>query len=51
MNRLSTFLELVGVAGVAAGAAMLAPWLGLVVGGLAVAAIGVALDPPRRRDR
>jgi len=49
MSRLSTALELVGALLVAGGAAVLAPWLGLVVAGLGVFAVGVALDPPARR--
>lgn len=48
MPRLSTGLELIGVAAVTAGAWVLAPWIGLIVGGLLVGAVGVALDPPRR---
>lgn len=48
MSRLSTALELAGVAAVATGAWLLAPWIGLVVGGVLVASVGIALDPPRR---
>ncbi len=48
MKLLSTVLELVGVASVAAGAWVLAPWLGFVAGGVLLALVGIALDPPSR---
>ncbi len=51
MSRLSTLLELAGVTLVAVGAWLLAPWLGLVAGGVLLVALGLALDPPVRGDR
>ncbi len=47
----ASILEVVGLAVMAVGLWTLAPWLGLVVGGVAVAALGIAVDPPRARDR
>lgn len=41
---LSTVLELVGLAAIAAGGALVAPWLGLMLGGLAVLLVGLSLE-------
>lgn len=51
MKHLSTGLELVGLVVVAAGLWMLAPWLGVTVGGLGLVGLGVLLDPPRQVRR
>jgi hypothetical protein len=48
MSILSTVLELVGLAAVAVGLGLLAPWLGVTVAGLGLIGLGVLLDPPRR---
>jgi|GEM_PF-3762517 len=50
MRLASTLLELAGIAAVAVGLWMLAPWIGVTVAGLGLVAVGVALDPPRRGD-
>ena len=50
MRALSTVLELTGLVLVAGGVFLLAPWLGVTVGGVGLVALGLALDPPRRRS-
>lgn len=47
-TSLSTACELAGLAVLAVGLWMLAPWLGVAVGGVGLVAVGVALDPPRK---
>lgn len=47
----SAALQLVGVAAITVGCWELAPWLGLMVGGLLVTLVGVALDPPKRQPK
>lgn len=44
----STIAEVAGLAAIAFGLGMLAPWLGVTVAGVGLLALGVALDPPRR---
>lgn len=44
----SALLEIAGLLAIAAGLWMLAPWLGVTVGGVGLAAYGIALDPPKR---
>lgn len=46
MQRLSTLLELVGLALLTTGAAVLAAWLGLVVAGAGLILLALALDRP-----
>lgn len=46
---LSAITELLGVAAIFAGFWWIAPWLGLIVGGIAMIIIGVAIDPPPKR--
>jgi hypothetical protein len=43
-NRVSTAIEIIGLALVTAGCALLTPIAGLIFGGLALVAIGYALD-------
>lgn len=45
---LSTAAELSGVAAITWGFAQIYPWLGWIMGGIALVLIGLALDPPRR---
>ena len=47
----SSVLELVGLALVAAAGVMLAPWVGAFLAGVGLVALGLALDPPVRGDR
>jgi hypothetical protein len=42
---MSTVLQLVGLGAVVAGAALIAPAAGLIVGGVLLALVGVALEP------
>ncbi len=44
----SAVVELCGIAGIIWGFALITPWLGLIVGGLALVLVGVAIDPPIR---
>ncbi len=46
----SAVVELCGIAGIIWGFAWIAPWLGLIIGGLALVFVGVAIDPPTRRS-
>lgn len=50
MNRLivSGAAEIAGIAAIVAGFAQLAPWLGWISGGVALVAVGLAIDPPGR---
>jgi predicted phage tail protein len=45
-----TVLQVLGVAVMSAGFWMLAPWLGAVVAGVALVALGVSLEADRRRN-
>ena len=47
----STIVELFGIAAITWGFVQIAPWLGWIVGGLALVLIGFAIDPPRGADR
>lgn len=47
-TALSTLLEILGLVLLCAGLYLLAPWLGVSVGGLGLILLGLALDPPRR---
>lgn len=49
MRLASTLIEMTGLAAVAVGLWMLAPWLGVTVAGLGLVALGIALDPPKRK--
>ena len=51
MRLFSSFLEVVGVALVAAGFGMRWLWVGVVVAGVGLLAVGVMLDPPPARAR
>jgi len=44
----SAVLELLGVACVAFGLWLLAPWIGVVALGVGLLIVGLAVDPPRR---
>lgn len=46
---LSGAVEFAGVAAIVWGFGQLAPWLGWVVGGVALVVTGLAIDPPRGR--
>lgn len=43
--------ELAGVGLIVAGFWLIAPWLGLIVGGIALILVGLAVDPPARAPR
>lgn len=47
---ISAVVELCGIAAIIWGFALVAPWLGWIVGGLALVLVGVAIDPPTRRS-
>ncbi|SKM81158.1 Uncharacterised protein [Mycobacteroides abscessus subsp. massiliense] len=47
ISVLSVTVELVGVAAIVGGFWLVAPWLGLIVGGIALIVVGLALDPPK----
>ena len=42
--RLALVLQIVGAVAVTAGCALIAPWLGLIVGGVLLTAFGVARE-------
>ena len=42
--RVALVLQIAGAVLVTAGCALIAPWLGLIVGGLIITAFGVALE-------
>jgi hypothetical protein len=44
----ATILEVAGILALSAGFFLLAPWLGVVVGGLCLVLLGIAVDPPAR---
>lgn len=45
---MASILQIAGIGGTATGLYMLAPWLGVVVGGVGLVALGFAIDPPKR---
>ncbi|QBP29667.1 hypothetical protein SEA_TYPHA_10 [Mycobacterium phage Typha] len=47
----SAAIQLAGVVAIMAGCWVLAPWLGLVVGGLLLVVVGLAIDPPARKAK
>ncbi len=49
MNRLalSGAAELLGIGAIVWGFAQIAPWLGWIVGGIALVLVGLAIDPPK----
>ena len=47
----SSVLEVVGLVLVAAAGFMLDPWVGALLAGVGLVAVGLALDPPARGDR
>lgn len=49
-NVISALLELAGLAGIVWGAALIAPFLGFVVGGIGLILLGLAVDPPAHRQ-
>lgn len=51
MSRLvlSGAAEVSGIGGIVWGFAQIAPWLGWIVGGLALVLVGLAIDPPKGR--
>lgn len=49
VRTLSSVAELAGVGLIVAGSWLFSAWLGLIVAGVALVALGFALDPPRRR--
>jgi ammonia channel protein AmtB len=42
--RVATVVQLLGLIAVTAGAALIAPWLGLIVGGVLAVLAGIALE-------
>ena len=50
-SLVASLLEIAGIAGMAYGMWMLAPWFGVTVGGAGLVVLGFALDvPPRKGD-
>lgn len=49
MNRTAAACQLSGAAGTAVGLGMIAPWLGVTVGGILLVAFGVASELASRR--
>lgn len=47
---ISTVVELAGIAAIIWGFALIAPWLGWIVGGFALILVGLAVDPPTRKS-
>jgi hypothetical protein len=47
---ISTLIELTGAAAVVHGCYLIAPFLGFVVAGVVLVAVGLALDPPQKAD-
>lgn len=45
---ISMVLELLGVAGIVWGCALIAPFLGFIVGGIGLVLVGLSVDPPKR---
>lgn len=45
---IASLLELIGIAVMAFGLWLLAPWLGVAVGGLGLLLAGLSIDPPVR---
>lgn len=48
---MATVLQLAGIAAVVAGAALIAPAAGFIVGGIACVLLGVAVETANRKDR
>lgn len=47
----ASLFELIGIAVMAFGLWLLAPWLGVTVGGAALVLVGLMVDPPVRSGR
>lgn len=47
---LSLLLELAGLAAIVFGCYLLSPVLGFIIGGIATIIVGLAIDPPNRRN-
>ena len=50
MRKIATALQAAGCAGVAGGLFMVAPWLGVAVGGALTVVFGVAVERSLRRE-
>ena len=48
---LSAACEFAGLSAIIFGFFLIAPWLGWIVGGLAMVVVGLAIDPPKRSDK
>lgn len=47
---MAAFIQLLGVAAIIAGAALISPAVGLIVGGLLVTVVGISIEPLRRGE-
>lgn len=45
---MAALIQLLGVAAIIAGAALISPAVGLIVGGLLVTVVGISMEPLRR---
>lgn len=48
---ISGVLELLGLAAIVWGCSLIAPFLGFIIGGVGLMFIGLAVDPPAKRQR
>jgi hypothetical protein len=45
---MAAIIQLLGVAAIIAGAALISPSVGLIVGGLLITVVGISMEPVRR---
>lgn len=48
---MATLIQLIGVAAIVVGAALVSPAVGFIVGGVLLTVIGIAIEPAKRGDR
>lgn len=47
---MAAITQLIGVAAIIAGAALISPAVGLIVGGLLITVVGISMEPLKRRE-